>query len=70
MIHNRMPDCHPVYFSMDATGPCSHNTELSFDSQVTRVIDVPGLFLTCYPQVSVQPGTGRRPVDWYRNKCR
>ena len=24
-------------------------------------------FLTCYPLVFVQPGTGRRPVDWCMN---
>ena len=24
-------------------------------------------FLTCYPCKFVQPGTGRRPVDWCRN---
>ena len=24
-------------------------------------------FLTCYPWVFVQPGTGRRPVNWRRN---
>ena len=23
--------------------------------------------LTCYQRVCVQPGTGRRPVDWWRN---
>ena len=24
-------------------------------------------FLTCYPRVLAQPGTGRRPVDWWKN---
>ena len=26
-----------------------------------------GYFLTCYPWGFIQPGTGRRPVDWCRN---
>ena len=44
-------------------------TERSFDKQTTWVIDVLGLLLlTCYPWVFVEPGTGRRPVDWCRNQ--
>ena len=39
-------------------------TERSFNSQATWVIDVLGLFLTCYPWVFVETGTGGRPVDW------
>ena len=42
--------------------------ERSFDLQAKWAIDVLGFFLTCYPWVSVQPGTGRRPVDWCRNQ--
>ena len=41
--------------------------ECSFDPQATWVIDVLGLFLTCYLWVFEQPGTDRRPVDWCRN---
>ena len=41
-------------------------SERSFDSRATCVIDVLGLFLTCYPWVFVQPATGMRPVDWCR----
>ena len=26
------------------------------------------IFLTCHQWVFVQPGTGRRPVDWCRNE--
>ena len=39
---------------------------VAWKSHTTWVIDVPGLFLTCYAWVFVQPGTGRRPVDWCR----
>ena len=41
--------------------------ERDSDSQATRVIDVPGLFFTFYPWMFVQPGTGRRVVDWCKN---
>ena len=41
--------------------------ERFFDSQATWVVHVLGLFLKRYPLVFVQPGTGRRPVDRYRN---
>ena len=42
-------------------------TERYFESQATWVINVLGLFLTYCTWVLVQPGTGRRPVDWCRN---
>ena len=38
-------------------------TERSFGSQTTCGIGVLGLFLTSYPWVFVQPGSGRRPVE-------
>ena len=37
--------------------------ERSFDSQVRRIIDVFGLFVTFYPWESVQPVADRRPAD-------
>ena len=42
-------------------------TGRSFDSLATWVIDVLGLFWTCYQWGLVQPGTVKRPVDWCRN---
>ena len=43
-------------------------TGRSFDSQATWAIDVLCLlFITCYPCVFVQPGTGRRSINWCRN---
>ena len=41
-------------------------TERSIDVPAMWVIDVMCLsyFLTCYSLVFVQPGNGRRPVDW------
>ena len=35
-------------------------TEHIFGLQETSM----SLFLTCYPWVILQPGTGRRPIDW------
>ena len=42
---------------MDATTGPDLTTERGSDSQVTWVIGVPGLFLTCYPWLFVQSGT-------------
>ena len=42
-------------------------TERGFDSQAPLVIDVLSLYFACYPWVFVQPCTGGRPVDWWRN---
>ena len=42
--------------------------ERSFDKQTTWVINVLGfVLLACYSWVFVEPGVGRRPVDWCRN---
>ena len=41
--------------------------DLTTDLQAMWVSDVLGIFFTCYPYVFVQPGTGRRLVDWCRN---
>ena len=58
----------PSFLGMDAT-TCSYlTTDDSFDSQAAWVNDVRGLFLTWYTWEFVQPGTGRRPVDWCRNQ--
>ena len=44
-------------------------TERSFDSQATWVIYVLGIYLlVCYPWMFVHSGTGKRPVNWYRNQ--
>ena len=43
-------------------------TEHSFDLQDMWDNVVLGLFLlTCHPWVIVQPGTGRRPINWCRD---
>ena len=42
-------------------------TKYSFDPQATWVIDVIGFFMTCHPWVFIQPGTGRRPVEYCRD---
>ena len=40
----------------------------NFDLEASWVIAMLGFFsLTCYRWLFVQPGTGRRPVDWCRN---
>ena len=65
--HNTRPHARlqPILLGMDDSDYLT--TERSFDSQATWVIDVIGIFLTGYPRVFVQQGTGRRPVDLCRN---
>ena len=55
LLHARLP--------LSSLGMDDFTTECSFDSQAMCAIDVLGSFLTCYPWVFVQPGTGRCPVD-------
>ena len=57
----------PIATQFLGHGRMDNPTERSFDSQAIWVFNVLGLFLlTCYPWVIVQPGTGRRPVEWRR----
>ena len=64
IMHDLTPDCHPF-----PGHGCVDDliTVRSFDLQATWVIDVLGFFLTCYPWLFAQPGTGRRPVERCRN---
>ena len=60
--HDRMPTLFTGHgCKNDST------TERNVDSQATWVIYILCLFLTCYPWVFFQPGTGRFLVDWCRN---
>ena len=43
-------------------------SQLSVAFATWWVIDVLAYFITCYLWVFVQPGTGRRPVDWCMNQ--
>ena len=63
-VAHLIPTKFPGHGCMDGL-----TTECSFDSRPTRVIDVFGLFLTCYPWLFVQPGTGRCPVNWCNLYC-
>ena len=65
MIHDRMSDCHPVSWSIGCMDYLT--TESSFDSHNMWVIGVLGLHLGMLYMGFVQPGTGRRPVDWCNN---
>ena len=66
-VHNTRPNAWLPASGLDMDAWMTSQLNVAFDSQAKWVIDVPGLFLTGYPWVFVQPGTGRRVVDWCRN---
>ena len=65
--NDQTSDFHPVSWSWVRPRVTDLKTERSFDSPDTWVVGLLGLLWTCYSWVSVQRGTGRRPVDWWRN---
>ena len=64
IIHDRTPDCH-CFFCMEAWV----TSQLNVDSirKLRGSIMPLGHAFTCLTRMSVQPGTGRRPVDMCRN---
>ena len=60
-------DGHPVCWAWIHGCMNDFTSEGRFDSNVTCIIDVLGLFLACYQWAIVQIGIDRRPVDWCRN---
>ena len=59
-IHDRSPDCHPVSSAW-------MTSQLNVALIRKPLIGLAYFFGACHPSMFVQPGNGRRPVDWCRN---
>ena len=58
-------NCHPVFWAWMRKQVPDHTTERQLRGSLTCLAY---FLLTCYPWICVQPGTGRRPVEWCRNR--
>ena len=62
MIHDRTPDCHPVLWAW-----MTSQVNVTLIRKLSGSLMSLDYLMTCYSWGFVQPGTGRRPVDWCRN---